>query len=97
MKLCKVSTTDASGKRHTIEVEAESVYRAILLCNTHATCHPAYGLPKPTDETVFEVQIDGKADTRAFHQTREWSPAQLVGTDAEYAASQAALLESTPQ
>jgi hypothetical protein len=67
-RLCKVSVTDASGKRHTIEIKAESVYCAVFHFNSEAVCDPAHGLPKPTEDTVFEIDVDGVIHRRTFRQ-----------------------------
>jgi hypothetical protein len=76
MKRCKVSATDASGKRHTIEIEAKSVYSAILHFNAEAISRPAYGLPKTADETVFEVEVDGVIHRRTLRQAMAWANAR---------------------
>ena len=73
VKRCKVSATDASGKRHTIEIEAKSLYSAILHFNAEAVSHPAYGLPKPTDDMIFDVEVDGKIYTRTFRHAMDWA------------------------
>jgi hypothetical protein len=73
VKPCTVSTTDASGKRHTLEIEAKTLYSAILHFNAEAIYHPAYGLPKPTDDMIFDVEVDGKVYTRTFRHAMDWS------------------------
>jgi hypothetical protein len=55
------------------------VYRAIFQFNSEAVCHPAHGLPKPTDETVFEVEVEGVIHTRTFRQAMAWSNARSSG------------------
>jgi hypothetical protein len=70
---CKVSVVDPSGKRHTLDVEAESVCGAVFRFNSEAVCHPAQGLPKPTDETSFEVEVDGVIHQRTFRQATAWA------------------------
>jgi hypothetical protein len=58
---------------HALEIEAKTLYSAILHFNAEAICHPAYGLPKPTDDMVFDVEVDGKVYTRTFRHAMDWS------------------------
>ena len=57
---CTVSVIDADGRRHSVDVLAESTYDAAHLFVVEAKQKRAVGLPKPTLATVFEVVVDGK-------------------------------------
>jgi hypothetical protein len=55
-----VTVTDPDGRRHSLDVRAESSYDAAHLFVVEAREKRAVGLPKPTVDTVFEVVVDGK-------------------------------------
>jgi hypothetical protein len=54
------TVTDSTGKRHSLDVEAESLFGAARLllarAKEHAIREP---LPIPSVETVFEVTVNG--------------------------------------
>jgi hypothetical protein len=55
-----VTVTDPDGRRHSLDVLADSTYDAAHLFVVEAKKERAVGLPKPTLATVFEVVTDGK-------------------------------------
>src|ERR1700734_823369 len=59
-KWCTVTVTDGEGKRHSLDVNANSSYDAAHLYLTHVRGNPACGLPIPTTSTLFEVVTDGR-------------------------------------
>ena len=53
---CEVSMTGPDGQKHTITVEANSVYHAaVLFYAQSAAPSPGMKLPKPEMDTVLEV------------------------------------------
>jgi len=67
-----VTVTDASGRRHSVDVCASSTFDAAHLFITHAKADPRNGIPRPTVETVFEVVIDGKVHRVAGRALQRW-------------------------
>jgi hypothetical protein len=61
---CTVTVTDAGGQRHSMDLQAESVYDAAHLYVTAArsqqAARPPARTPALTPATQFEVVIDGK-------------------------------------
>jgi len=57
---CTVTVTDPDGRRHSLDVLADSTYDAAHLFVAEAKRERAVGLPKPTLTTVFEVVVSGK-------------------------------------
>jgi hypothetical protein len=57
-KWCTVTVTDGAGRRHSLDLQAESSYDAAHIYMAHVQEEPRCGLPKPTLETVFEVATD---------------------------------------
>ena len=55
-----MTVTDPDGRRHSIDVLADSTYDAAHLFVVEANEKRAVGLPKPTIATVFEVATGGK-------------------------------------
>jgi hypothetical protein len=55
-----VTVTGSDGRRHSLDVLADSTYDAAHLYVVEAKRERAVGLPKPTMETVFEVVAGGK-------------------------------------
>ena len=54
-KWCTVTVTDPDGRRHSLDVLADSSYDAAHLFVVEARQKRAVGLPKPTLATIFEV------------------------------------------
>jgi hypothetical protein len=59
-KWCTVTVTDASGRRHSLDLLAESSFDAAHLFVVEASQECPGGLPKPTLGTLFEVVTEGK-------------------------------------
>jgi hypothetical protein len=57
---CTVTTTDADGRRHSLDLRAGSSYDAAHVYLAHVREHPECGVPRPTLATLFEVVIDAK-------------------------------------
>jgi hypothetical protein len=55
-----VTVTDPDGRRHSLDVLADSTYDAAHLFVVEAKRERAVGLPKPTLATDFEVVVNGK-------------------------------------
>jgi hypothetical protein len=55
MRWCTVTVTDAEGRRHSMDLQAASLFDAAHLYVVQAKKERAVGLPKPTLATVFEV------------------------------------------
>lgn len=55
-----VTVTDASGKRHSVDVYACSTYDAAHLYLAHARGNPQAGLPLLGSQTRFEVSVAGR-------------------------------------
>jgi len=69
---CTVSVVDPDGRRHSLDVLADSSYDAAHLFYTHAKAHRGSGLPIPTPETIFEVTAKGKVHTVPGSKLRAW-------------------------
>jgi hypothetical protein len=52
--------TDSEGRRHSLDLQATSVFDAAHIYVCHVKEHPERGLPRPTLATEFEVVIGGK-------------------------------------
>jgi hypothetical protein len=59
-KWCTVTVTDPDGRRHSVDLLADSTYDAAHLFVVEAKQERAVGMPKVTLGTVFEVVTDGK-------------------------------------
>jgi hypothetical protein len=57
---CTVTVLDAEGRRHSLDLQAASLYDAAHIYVCHAKEHPETGVPRPTLATLFEVAVDGK-------------------------------------
>lgn len=55
-----MTVTDPDGRRHSLDVVADSTYDAAHLFVVEAKKERAVGLPKPTLTTVFEVVVSGR-------------------------------------
>ena len=70
-KWATVTVTDATKRRHSVDVDADSSYDAAHLYLVAAKANPD-GLPWPVNDTVFEVVIDGKVLTVPAPKLRAW-------------------------
>ena len=65
--------TDSTGKRCSLDVEAESTYDAARLFLTKAKEHIIREpLPIPSLETIFEVTVNGKAHRVPDSKLQRW-------------------------
>ena len=71
-KWCTVTVTDGGGKRHSLDVSADSSYDAAHLYLTHVRGHPACGLPIPTTATLFEIVTDGRIHHVQGARLKKW-------------------------
>lgn len=69
---CTVTVLDAGGRRHSLDLVAESSYDAAHLYFAQAKTDPKSMLPIPTRETVFEVVLDGRVYRVPGERLREW-------------------------
>jgi hypothetical protein len=69
---CTVTVTDQDGRRHSVDVLADSTYDAAHLFVVEAKKERAEGLPKPTLATVFEVVANGKVYRVAGRALQRW-------------------------
>ena len=67
-----MTVTDPDGRRHSIDVRADSSYDAAHLFVVEAKEKRAVGLPKPTLATVFEVVTEGKVDRVRGAALQRW-------------------------
>jgi hypothetical protein len=54
------SVTDSEGRRHSLDLQATSIFDAAHVYVCHVSEHPERRLPRPTLATAFEVVIGGK-------------------------------------
>jgi len=69
---CTVTVTDPDGRRHSLDVLADSTYDAAHLFVVEAKKERAVGLPKPTLATIFEVVASGKVYRVAGTALQRW-------------------------
>jgi len=69
---CTVTVTDPDGRRHSLDLLADSTYDAAHLFVVEAKMERAVGLPKPTLATVFEVIANGKVYRVAGMALQRW-------------------------
>ena len=67
-----MTVTDLDGRRHSLDVLADSTYDAAHLFVVEATKERAIGLPKPSLATVFEVVAGGKVYHVAGVALQRW-------------------------
>src|ERR1700686_5284784 len=73
MNWATVTVTDSSGKRYSLDVEAESTYDAAHLFLTRAKEHVIREpLPIPSLETTFEVTVNGKVHNVPGKKLQRW-------------------------
>ena len=69
---CTVTVIDPDGRRHSLDVLADSTFDAAHLFVVEARNERSVGLPKPTLATVFEVVADGKVYRVAGAALQRW-------------------------
>ena len=69
---CTVTVSDPDGRRHSLDVLADSTYDAAHLFVVEAKKERAVGLPKPTLATAFEVVANGKVYRVAGRALQRW-------------------------
>jgi hypothetical protein len=68
-----VTVTDSSGKRYSLDVEAESTYDAAHLFLTKAKGHLIREpLPIPSLDTTFEVTVNGRVHKVPGAKLQRW-------------------------
>ena len=73
MNWATVTVTDSTGKRYSLDVEAESTYDAAHLYLTKAKQHVIREpLPIPSLETVFEVTVNGRVHHVPGQKLQRW-------------------------
>ena len=63
---------DPDGRRHSLDVLADSSYDAAHIFFTHATAHRGSGLPTPNRETTFEIAANGRIYKVTGVKLRDW-------------------------
>ena len=71
-KWCTVTVTDGEGKRHSLDVNADSSYDAAHLHLTHVRNNPSCGFPIPTTSTLFEVVTGGRIHNVPGMRLKKW-------------------------
>jgi hypothetical protein len=75
-KWCTVTVTDSDGKRHSVDVRAESSFDAAhLFLTTAKSQSPAFvpePLPIPTTQTIFEITAEGKVHRVESLALQKW-------------------------
>ena len=69
---CTVTVIDPDGRRHSLDVLADSTFDAAHLFVVEARNERSVGLPQPTLATVFEVVADGKVYRVAGAALQRW-------------------------
>lgn len=59
-RLCEVTVLDSDGKPHTARMMASSTYRAACYYFSRACGEPGSNLPRPNNNTEYQVQIVGE-------------------------------------
>jgi hypothetical protein len=85
VKVCQVSFTDSDGFRHTVEVQAASLYEAVAVA---ARSFTEAGFP-PTRATMLDIEVKAPAVTHSvkLNQVQAWvngvakSPADKILKD----------------
>jgi hypothetical protein len=71
-KWCTVTVIDANGRRHSLDLVADSSYDAAHLYMAHVATEPRCGLPKPTAQTVFEIVTEGTVHQVQGDRLKDW-------------------------
>ncbi len=72
MRWCTVTVTDAAGRRHSVDLQAGSLFDAAHLFVVEARSERQVGLPKPTVATLFEVVTGGKVYRVTGAAVKRW-------------------------
>jgi hypothetical protein len=90
-----VTVADANGRRHSLDVLADSSFDAAHLYLTAAKANRESCLPVPTNETVFEVVAEGKVHRVRGTKLRDWIMKRRgeLGGPAGYLFSQRAVMD----
>ena len=67
-----MTVSDPDGRRHSLDVLADSSYDAAHLFFVHAKTHRGSGRPVPTATTVFEVVANGRIYKVTGAKLRDW-------------------------
>jgi hypothetical protein len=82
MNWATVTVTDSTGKRYSLDVEAESTYDAAHLFLTKAKEHVIREpLPIPSLETVFEVSVNGRVHMVPGSKLQKWILKPAAGVE----------------
>ena len=73
---CTVTVTDTEGRRHSLDVQANSTYDAAHRYFMYSVGHRKCGLPQITVETSFEVVADGKIHRVEGLKLKSWIKAR---------------------
>ncbi len=75
-KWATVTVTDDEGRRHSMDVQAESVYDAahiyVSSAKSQQAAMPPGKVPPPSSTTVFEVVCDGKVYRVEGMKLQKW-------------------------
>src|SRR5262245_33141433 len=69
---CTVTVTDAEGRRHSVDLVADSSYDAAHLFVAQARSDRSLMLPAVSRETTFEVVSNGRLYLAHGEKLREW-------------------------
>jgi hypothetical protein len=69
---CTVTVIEESGRRHSVEVLASSTFDAAHIFITHAKADPRNGIPRLSQNSVFEVVVGGKIHRIAGKALQLW-------------------------
>jgi hypothetical protein len=69
---CTVTVVDPDGRRHSLDVLADSSYDAAHIFLTHAKADRRSSLPIPTREAIFAVTAKGRVYKVIGAKLREW-------------------------
>jgi hypothetical protein len=67
-----VTVVEPDGRRHSLDVLADSSYDAAHIFLTHAKADWRPGLPIPTMDTMFEITAKGRVYKVTGAKLREW-------------------------
>ena len=69
---CIITHIAPDGQRHTIEAEAASLNRACVWYN-YRSHESSAGLPKPQQESIFEVQVGDTVHRTSWARVMAWA------------------------
>jgi hypothetical protein len=69
---CSVCLLDGEGRRHSLDIQAESTFDAASRYTTFVRDNPTCGLPIPTLATTFEVNVQGKLYSVHGEKLQKW-------------------------